>query len=146
MISSAFEEQPTNIDTMHNSTLKEIPSRSKFMVLINIAMKIHRHLGKNLNASLYKDAFDSELSDRGIGFVMNKQYDVNYNGVILNYKFHVDFLVEDDVLVILKSSKQTLDVMETSLYQKLVTPRPKTVLIINFYEDLLQFKKIIINE
>lgn len=109
-------------------------------------MKIHRHLGKSLNAGLYKEAFESELSDKAINYIANKQYDVNYNGVILNYKFHVDFLVEDDVLLIVKSSKQTLDTIETSVYQKLVTPKPKTVLIINFYQDLLQFKKIIIND
>ncbi|MDN3586949.1 GxxExxY protein [Pedobacter aquatilis] len=131
---------------LYKNALTEIPSRSEFMVLINIAMKIHRHLGKNLNAGLYKQAFEAELADKGISFVANKQYDVSYNGVILNYKFHVDFLVENDVLVIVKSSKQTLDIIETSVYQKLVTPKPKTVLIINFYEDLLQFKKIIINE
>ncbi len=116
------------------------------MILINIAMNIHRHLGKSLNAGLYKSAFQTELMDRGIGFIVNKQYDVSYNGAILNYKFHIDFLVEDDFLVIIKSTKQTLENIETSVYQKLVTPRPKTVLVINFFEDLLQFKKIIINE
>jgi len=131
---------------IHNSALVVTYSHSKFMVLINIAMKIHRHLGKNLTAGLYKHAFEAELSDKAISFVANKQYNVNYNGVILNYKFHVDFLVEDDVLVIVKSSRQTLDAIETSVYQKLVTSKPKTVLIINFYEDLLQFKKIIIND
>jgi len=146
MNNSVVEQQPTNTDMIHNNALAETHTRSKFMVLINIAMKIHRHLGKNLNAALYKQALESELSDKGISFVTNKQYDVNYKGVILNYKFHVDFLVEDDVLVIVKSSKQTLDVIETSVYQRLVTPKPKTVLIINFYEDLLQFKKIIIND
>ncbi len=138
--------QSNDNQDMHNNSQTDINSRSKFMVLINIAMNIHRHLGKSLNAGLYKSAFESELSDKGISFEANKKYDVNYNGVILNYKFHVDFLVENDFLVIIKSTKQTLDSIETNVYEKLVTPRPKTVLIINFYEDLLQFKKIIINE
>ncbi len=84
----------------NNYPLKELTYR-----VIGIGMEIHRVLGKGFLEIVYKDAFEYELRQQGIPYIREKEYQVHYKNTILPHMFYADFIVNDELILELKSKK-----------------------------------------
>jgi GxxExxY protein len=102
--------------------------------IVDCAFKIHQILGAGLLESIYEEAFVVELERRNIAFVKQKVVDVVYDGVILPSSLRLDLLIEDQLIVELKSVEKILNVHTAQILTYMRVSGCKTGLLINFGE------------
>ena len=71
--------------------------------IIGAAIEVHKHLGPGLLESAYEECLCCEMALRGIRFERQVPLPLNYKGVDLDCGYRLDLLVEDKVIVELKS-------------------------------------------
>lgn len=71
---------------MKQFEISDYPLQDETYKIIGIAMEIHRQLGKGFSEIVYKDAFEYEFRQQYIFFEREKEYSVNYKGIILPHK------------------------------------------------------------
>ncbi|WP_316831352.1 GxxExxY protein [Pedobacter aquatilis] len=127
-----------------NINLNEFPLKENCLVLIEIALKIHKILGRALSKTVYKNAYEAELTAEGIPFATEQNFGVNLNGMTLRHNFYVDFLVNNSIIVEIRSMPFVITENDLSIINQLIISKPKIVLMINFYDEQLQFKKMVL--
>lgn len=128
-----------------NQELHDFPFKEgyeKYLELVEIAFFIHQILGYGLSNKIYKKAFEIELDSRGIEYIKEKRYTVDINGMVLDNEFYSDFVIDERIIVEILSVPFHLTDNDLSLFRQLVVAKPKIFLIINFHNELIQFKKI----
>ena len=98
--------------------------------IIGCAIEVHKQLGPGLLESVYQKCFIQELCLRSLKFVNQVLTPINYKGMVLEAELRLDVLVEDFIIVELKSMEGILPVHEAQLltYMKLLQ-KPKGILI-----------------
>ena len=74
--------------------------------IIGAAIAVHRVLGPGLLESAYEACLAAELDHLGIRYARQMPLPLTYRGVELDCAYRIDFLVEDQVVVELKSVRQ----------------------------------------
>jgi GxxExxY protein len=89
--------------------------------VIGCAIEVHRVLGPELLESTYEQCLAHELSREGIGFRLQQPLPVDYKGIRLECGYRVDAIVENEIILELKSVEQVLGIHEAQLltYMKL---------------------------
>ena len=105
--------------------------------IIGAAIEVHRTLGPGLLEGLYETALCIELDDRGIKYACQVHVPANYQGRSLG-TYKVDLIVEDLVVVEVKSVAHVLPVVEAQLITYLRLTVKRVGLIINFNSQLLK--------
>jgi len=100
--------------------------------VIGAAIEVHRHLGPGLLESAYQGCLAHEMTLRGIRFDREKILPVVYKGVRLDQGYRLDFLVEDLIVVELKSVAQLTDVHYAQVLSYLKLADLKLGLLLNF--------------
>jgi GxxExxY protein len=105
--------------------------------IIGCAIEVHRALGPGLLESAYERCLAYELGQRGMQFRQQVPLPVEYKGARIECGYRIDLLVDDTVIVELKSVDQLAPVHEAQLltYMKLACIR--TGLLINFNQQRL---------
>ena len=107
-------------------------------MIIGAAIKVHRELGPGLLESVYRECLFYELNKTGLFVEKEKKLPVVYYDVILEIGFRVDFLVEKQIIVEIKSVKSLTDIHTAQLLTYLKLNNNKLGLLINFNEKLLK--------
>ena len=96
---------------------------------------VYKTLGPGLLESIYEEALCYELEQRGLKVERQKQVPIVYKGVTLKSDLRLDVLVEDKVIVELKSVSEMKDVFfkQTLTYCKLLNK--KLGILVNFNVD-----------
>ena len=83
---------------------------------------VYKNLGPGLLESVYEEALVYELEKRGLKVERQKEVPINYDGHVLKTQLRLDLLVEDRVIVELKSVKEMQDVFwkQTRTYLRLM--------------------------
>src|SRR6476620_4648274 len=71
--------------------------------IINAAIEVHRHLGPGLLESAYQKCLEHELTLRNIAFRAQVELPIEYKGLLLPAAYKLDFLVEELVILEIKS-------------------------------------------
>ena len=100
--------------------------------IIGAAIEVHKDLGPGLLESVYEVCLCSELAERGIAFQRQVSLPVAYKGRKLDAGLRIDLLVEDRVVVELKSVEALLPLHEAQLLTYLKLTGKKVGLILNF--------------
>ena len=100
--------------------------------VIGCAIEVHRTLGPGLLESAYQVALAHELSLANIQFQMEVPLAIDYKGVKLTCGYRMDLVVEDTLIVELKSVDETKGVHTAQLLTYLKLSGIVTGLIINF--------------
>jgi GxxExxY protein len=106
--------------------------------VLNICFKIHRHYGPGLLESVYEEILCYELTKHEIEFVRQYPIEVVHDQVRMNIGFRADVIVENAVLLELKSVSKLEDVFFKTVGTYLKLTRLKLGLLINFNEVLLK--------
>ncbi|MBE7444093.1 MAG: GxxExxY protein [Planctomycetia bacterium] len=106
--------------------------------IIGLAIKVHSALGPGLLESAYEKAIVFELSRNGYKAEVQKSISINYEGIIIDEGYRADIVVNDIVLVELKSVKQIEDIHLKQLLTYIRLSNKKLGLLINFNEILLK--------
>jgi len=111
--------------------------------IIGLCMEVHRLLGPGLLEIVYKDALEIEFKNNNIPYEREKEYAVEYKGIILPHKFYADFVIYSDIILEVKSIKEISNdhLAQTLNYMKLAdTP---VGIIANFQNKSLVHKRLI---
>lgn len=106
--------------------------------IIGSAMKVHRALGPGLLESAYQACLAFELADRGLKVVQQDPLPVIYRGVRLSCGYRIDLVVEDAVIVEVKSVARLEPIHEAQVISYLKLSDRRVGLLINFNVKLLK--------
>ena len=106
--------------------------------VIGCAIEVHRGLGPGLLESTYETCLAYEMRDKGIDFRLQYPLPVEYKGIRLDCGYRVDVLIEDCLLVELKSVESIQRIHEAQVLTYMKLAGIPTGLLINF--NVLQLK------
>ena len=101
------------------------------------AIAVHRELGAGLFESVYENALCIEFKKRRIQYERQKRFHVEYMGEPVGHMV-ADLVVEQAIIVELKSVQELLPLHEAQLIAYLKAAKLKTGLLINFNVRLLK--------
>ena len=106
--------------------------------IIGAAIDVHKALGPGLLESVYEECLCRELELRDIRFVRQYAVPVKYKGVKLDCSYRLDVLVENKVVVELKSVEKLLPIHDAQLLSYLKLTNRTVGLLINFNVPILK--------
>lgn len=105
--------------------------------VIGLAIEVHRALGPGLLESVYEAAISIELEDAGLKFERQKSLAVIYKGQVIG-DFRADLVVENALLLELKSAERHDPLFEAQLLTYLKISGIRLGLLLNFNSRLLK--------
>lgn len=106
--------------------------------VISAAIEVHKNLGPGLLEVVYRSCLALELESRGTSFRQEVIIPLTYKNTLVDHSFRLDFLVEQEVVVELKSVERVLPVHEAQLVTYLRLSRKRVGLLINFNVPVLR--------
>jgi len=83
--------------------------------IISAGIEVHRTLGPGLLESAYIPCLQYELALRKLRFVTERPVPIVYKGITLDARYRIDLIVEDTVVVEVKSVEQLLPVHQSQV-------------------------------
>ncbi len=106
--------------------------------IIGCAYEVHKNLGPGLLESTYESCLCYELAKQGIKFEKQKELSINYKDIVLSNGYRIDILVEDTIVIELKSVEALLPIHTAQLMTYLKLSKHSLGLLINFNVTNLQ--------
>ena len=100
--------------------------------VIGCAMEVYNTLGPGLLESAYEKALIRELQLNGLSVVSQAPIEMNYKGVSLGEGLRLDLLIENSLIVELKSVEELKPIHYKQLLTYLKLTNKRTGLLINF--------------
>ena len=100
--------------------------------ILGAAIEVHRALGAGLLESIYTSCLHLELSARGVRYVAQRPIPIVYKGTKVDACYRVDLIVEDRIVVEVKSVEALSSVHESQLLTYLALTECPAGLLINF--------------
>lgn len=107
-------------------------------ITIGKAIEIHRTLGPGLLESAYRECLCYELMKEGYKVEKEKPMPIIYKDIKLDHGYRIDLLVENKVVIELKTVDALIDVHEAQILTYLKLGGYKLGLLINFNVSLLK--------
>ena len=106
--------------------------------IIDTAIQIHRVLGPGLLESVYHEIMYFELKKKGFDVLKEVPVPIVWDGIKLNVGYRADLIVEDRIIIELKSVEKLNPVHQKQLLTYLKLADKKLGLLINFGQKLLK--------
>ena len=100
--------------------------------ILDSAFKVHSALGPGLLESAYQACLVYELKKKGLDVEVEKALPLVYEEVRLDYGYRIDIIVENNVIVELKSVDAFTDVHIAQILTYLKLSKKKVGLLLNF--------------
>jgi len=118
---------------MKNAEINQLTEK-----IIGAAIEVHRALGPGLLESAYEACLVYELSERGLKVEAQKPVPLVYKAVSLDCGYRLDVLVEDTVIVEIKSIDRIMPIHRAQVISYLKLTGLPIGLLINFNVKLLK--------
>jgi len=106
--------------------------------VIGFAIEVHRHLGPGLLESAYEECLCYELSQAGFALTRQVPLPVVYKSVRLDCGYRLDVVVENRVIVELKSVERLMPIHEAQVITYLKLSGIPIGLLLNFNTPVLR--------
>ena len=106
--------------------------------IIGCAIEVHKLLGPGLLESAYEDCLIYELTTLNLNIARQKPVPVIYKEIKLDCGYRLDILVENKVIIELKSIDAIAPIHEAQILTYMKFSKIKTGLLINFNVTLLK--------
>jgi GxxExxY protein len=116
-------------------------------IVVDICYKIHTKLGPGLLESVYEAILYYELNKLGLKVQKQKPLPVYWEEIVLEVGFRVDLIVEDKVILEIKSVAEIANVHPKQVLTYLKITNMKLGLLINFNESYIKdgIKRVVNN-
>lgn len=116
-------------------------------IILDCAFKVHKELGPGLLESTYQTCLVYELNEKGMSLEVEKALPVVYRDVKLEAGYRIDILVENKVIIELKSVEALNDIHLAQILTYLKLSDKKLGYLINFNVKLLKqgIKRVVNN-
>ena len=104
----------------------------------------YKILGKGHSENVYADALEYEFKINHIPYEREKKYNIEYKEIILPRYYFSDFTVFNEIILELKAIQElsSSEIKQTLNY--LAASKNKIGLLLNFGEDSLKYKRVIL--
>lgn len=125
---------------MHTEELNKLSSK-----ILDSAVSVHKEMGPGLLESVYEQCLLKEFELRHIKAVNQLAIPLVYKGYELSKDFKIDILVEDEIIIELKSVEVMLPVFDAQIISYLKLANKRLGFLINFNGPLLKqgFKRFV---
>ncbi len=106
--------------------------------VIGCALEVHRVLGPGLLESTYEQCLAHELSLAAISFKLQAPLPVNYKNVIIDCGYRIDVLVDNKLIIEIKSVEKILDVHRAQLLTYMKLSGISIGLLMNFNVEIFK--------
>jgi len=110
--------------------------------IIGCGFKVSNSLGGGFLEKVYENALAHELEKSGLHTIQQQSLTVWYDGIVVG-DFIADIIVEDQILIELKSLKSLNDNHIAQCINYLKATKLKICLLINFGNSKMEFKRIV---
>ena len=116
-------------------------------VVVDVSYKIHVKLGPGLLESVYEAILFHELTKRGLSVERQKVLPAIWDQINLDIGFRADLIVENKVILEIKSIEQLTDIHAKQVLTYLKISKMKLGLLINFNVPIIKFgiKRVVSN-
>ncbi len=116
-------------------------------ILVDCCFKVHTELGPGLLESVYEEVLSYEIIKRGLNLERQKGIPVVYDKIKMELGFRADIIIENKVIIELKSIEAIAPVHTKQLLTYLKLTGLKLGLLVNFNEALIKdgIKRIVNN-
>ena len=105
--------------------------------IIQCAIAVHRALGPGLLEQAYEGAMCIELDDEGLRYERQRRVMAYYKGRLLG-EYYIDLVVEDLVVVEIKSVERKAPLFEAQILNYMRVSRKRVGLLMNFNSHLMK--------
>jgi GxxExxY protein len=116
----------------HIHMLADVPYNKTTGSIIEAAIEVHRTLGPGLLESSYTTCLHYELAHHALRFDSQRAVPIRYKDITLPSTYRIDLIVEDQIIVEIKSLDRLLPVHEAQLLTYLRMVNSPAGLLINF--------------
>ncbi|HUI81469.1 MAG TPA: GxxExxY protein [Bryobacteraceae bacterium] len=106
--------------------------------IIGAAIEVHRNTGPGLMESVYEQCLCYELSQQLLKFERQVHLPISYKGIKLDCGYRMDLVVEDSVVIEIKTVDQLLPIHTAQLLTYLKLSNKPIGLILNFNSPILK--------
>jgi GxxExxY protein len=106
--------------------------------VVGLAIKVHKTVGARLFERVYEDCLGFELSGAGLRFERQVKLPLIYEGVCFERAYRADILVEETIILEIKSIEYTPPVHEAQLLTYLRLSGCRVGLVLNFNTVMLK--------
>lgn len=107
-------------------------------IVVDVCYKIHVKLGPGLLESVYESILNHELIKRGLFVERQKPLPVVWDGICLDIGFRTDLIVENKVILEIKSIEQVTNVHAKQVLTYLRITKMKLGLLIKFNVPIIK--------
>ena len=107
-------------------------------------MEVHKILGKDHSEIIYGDALEYEFRKNSIPFEREKKYNITYKDIILPHHYFSDFVIFEEIILEIKAIQELSNSEIKQTLNYLAASKNKIGLLVNFGEDSLKYKRIIL--
>jgi len=132
-------EDPKQIYGLHDLLYKE-----EVYNFIACCFEVHKNLGRGFLEAVYKDALSYELEREKIPFEREKKFQIPYKDIVLPHHYYCDFIIHNKIIVEIKAQQNIVDEHYKQLINYLAVSDNKLGLLVNFGEQSLKFKRVIL--
>ena len=100
--------------------------------VIGCVIEVHKNMGPGLLESAYERCLSYELTAKGLRHETQKEQPIDYKGLKLDAGYRIDLIVENGVIIELKSVEKILPIHEAQILTYMKLAGIKVGLLINF--------------
>jgi GxxExxY protein len=118
--------------------------KEEVYAFIACCFEVHKNLGKGFLEAVYVDALCYELNNRSIPFEREKRFEIPYKDIVLPHYYYCDLIIYDRIIIEIKAQENIVNSHYKQLINYLAITNCKLGLLVNFGEDSLKFKRVML--
>ena len=107
--------------------------------------EVHKELGPGLNEKVYQEGLQLELLERTILYQKELTFHPTYHGKEMKSTYRLDFLVNDDIIVELKSVEQLTNEHKAQLFNYMRLLKKPVGILVNFFPRFAEIERYFFN-
>ena len=124
--------------------MNEIYLKEECYTIVGICMEVHKILGKGHSEIIYGDALEYEFKKNEVPYNREVKFNISYKDIILPHHYYSDFVVFDEIILEIKAIQEVTSSEIKQTLNYLAASQNKLGLLVNFGEDSLKYKRIIL--
>jgi GxxExxY protein len=102
-------------------------------IILGCAIEVHKQLGPGLLESAYQECLYFELRNKGLNVIKEKPMPIIYKEIKLDHGYRIDLLVENKVVIEIKTVESFTDVHTAQVLTYLKLGNYRLGLLLNFH-------------
>ncbi len=124
--------------------MKTLTFKEESYKVIGACMEVHKELGKGFSENVYGDALEIELINNNIKYKREVKFNITYKGDLLPHFYVSDFIIDDKIILEIKAIESLTKSHIKQTLNYLAASKIKLGLLVNFGEDSLTYKRVLL--